>query len=200
MVIKTPERSLSILHWFHVSPFYMAATLTINVIATGLIVEESFSLESHQGGYMYEIGSVCVHLWLQGSCYCHHTFSFLHWGLCFLPPEVFVFWGSHWSHWPCWKSQTGVRMTHTCLCVYVWFTDQADKILSILQSLGGKRETLRFSTFLCPAVHPWIIQMSSLFPPLPLTHIMSSVGIKVNFPLIWMETEVMYESEIHLGS
>lgn len=119
MVIKTPECSLSILHWFHVSPFYMAATLTINVIATGLIVEESFSLESHQGGYMYEIGSVCVHLWLQGSCYCHHTFSFLHWGLCFLPPEVFVFWGSHWSHWPCWKSQTGVRMTHTCLCVYV---------------------------------------------------------------------------------
>lgn len=40
----------------------MAATLTINVIATGLIVEENFSIESHQGGYMYEIVSVCVHL------------------------------------------------------------------------------------------------------------------------------------------
>lgn len=84
-------------------------------------------------------------------------------------------------------------LIHACVCG--WFTDQADKILSILQSLGGKRETLRFSTFLCPAVHPWIIQTSSLFPPLALTHIMSSVGIKVNFPLIWMETEVMYQLE-----
>lgn len=73
-----------------------------------------------------------------------------------LPPEVLVFWGSHWSHRPCWKAKQVAAwvMQPRCVCVRVCLFAHLQTKPSLHESLGGKKETLS-STL---AVHALIIQ------------------------------------------